>query len=242
VAVRRLRAILRAAAPMLDPEWTRRLRDELSLVGRALGPIRDLDVMIDHLERSTATLGDPDDITGEPLVVALTAERKRARRTLLRALDSERYMTLLDHVEAAAARPAVNHPEMELRGLAVREARKLSKAAARVRPNSADAELHALRIRVKRARYSAELADPGGRRWQTMIDRARDLQDVLGAHQDACTAEVRLRELAVAITDAPVQVAAGRLIERERERRATTREQFPEAWDRLERATRRAFG
>ena len=242
VAVRRLRAILRAAAPMLDPAWTRELRDELGLLGRTLGPMRDLDVLIEHLERSTATLGDPDELTAEPLLAALVADRKRARRTLMRALDSDRYMKLLDRVEAAAARPAVNHPETRLRGLAVREARTLSKAAARVRPRSPDAELHALRIRVKRARYSAELAHPGGRRWQAMIDRARDLQDVLGAHQDACTAEVRLRELAVSITDAPVQVAAGRLIERERERRAASRERFPAAWERLERATRRALG
>ncbi|MGN6378918.1 MAG: CHAD domain-containing protein [Gaiellales bacterium] len=241
VAVRRLRAILRAAGPMLDPAWTRELRDELGLLGRTLGPMRDLDVLIGHLEESAAQLGEPDDVTSEPLLQALAADRKRARRALMRALDSDRYMRLLDRVQAAAARPAVNHPETKLRGLAAREVRKLSRAAARIGPQSTDAELHALRIRVKRARYAAELADPGARRWDRMLARARDLQDVLGAHQDACEAEIRLRNLVAGVTDPPVHIAAGRLIERERVRRATSREQFPEAWARFEQARRRAL-
>jgi CHAD domain-containing protein len=241
VAVRRLRAILRAAAPMLDAEWTRELRTELGLLGRALGPVRDLDVLIDHLGRSAAALGDPDEAVAEPLLVGLAAERELARKTLMRALSSDRYMRLLDRVEAAAARPAVNRPEIELADLAAREARRLKRGAVLIRADSADAELHALRIRVKRTRYAAELANPGGKRWGEMLERLRDLQDILGSHQDACTAELRLRELAARGTDAPVHIAAGRLIERERARRAETRAAFPDAWTSYRRAARRAF-
>ena len=36
VAVRRIRSMLRAAAPMLDPEWTKTTRDELRWAGNAL--------------------------------------------------------------------------------------------------------------------------------------------------------------------------------------------------------------
>ena len=242
VAVRRLRAILRAAAPMLDPQWTGELRAELGLLGRALGPVRDLDVLIDHLGRSAAALGDPDEAVAEPLLMALAAERELARKALMRALSSDRYMRLLDRVEAAAARPAVNRPELDLSDLAAREARRLARRAARVGVDAPDAELHALRIKVKRARYAAELANPGARRWARMLDRLRDLQDVLGAHQDACTAELQLRELAARGTDPPVHIAAGRLIERERVRRAETRRAYPDAWGRYRRAARRAFG
>ena len=45
VATRRMRAILRAARPLLDPEWVRSLRAELGWLGGALGPVRDLDVL-----------------------------------------------------------------------------------------------------------------------------------------------------------------------------------------------------
>ena len=51
VATRRLRAVLRAARPLLDPGWTESLRAELSWLGGALGPVRDLDVLLDHLRR-----------------------------------------------------------------------------------------------------------------------------------------------------------------------------------------------
>ncbi|HXL43219.1 MAG TPA: CHAD domain-containing protein, partial [Gaiellaceae bacterium] len=43
VAVRRSRAILRGARPLLDEQWADSLRAELGWLGQALGPVRDLD-------------------------------------------------------------------------------------------------------------------------------------------------------------------------------------------------------
>src|SRR5689334_2942756 len=158
VAVRRLRAMLRAAGAMLDPTWTRELRDELGLLGRMLGPVRDLDVLIEHLTGSAATLGDPDAAAAEPLLHGLGAERELARKVLLQALDSDRYLELLDRIKAAGEAPAVVDPYCALPELAEREYRKLARDARRIRPKSSDADLHALRIRGKRMRYAAELA------------------------------------------------------------------------------------
>jgi CHAD domain-containing protein len=58
------------------------------------------------------------------------------------------------------------------------------------------------------------------------------LQDVLGEHQDAVVAAVRLRQLAA---DAPPRtaLAAGRLIEREEEHRRESRAAWPKAWKNL---------
>ncbi len=62
--------------------------------------------------------------------------------------------------------------------------------------------------------------------------RAKKLQDVLGEHQDAVVAAERLRELAAGAT--PEQaLAAGRLVEREEERRAKARKTWPKAWRKL---------
>jgi CHAD domain-containing protein len=242
VAVRRLRAMLRAAGAMLDPTWTQELRDELGLLGRMLGPVRDLDVLIEHLTGSAATLGDPDVASAEPLLHQLGAERELARKVLLQALDSDRYLELLDRIKAAGEAPAVVDPYCALPELAEREFRKLARDARRIRPRSSDAELHELRIRGKRMRYAAELADPGGsRRWARLLIRARQLQDLLGAHQDAFTAEERLRDLAARSTDTAAHLAAGRLIERERARRAAARAAYPRVWERLERAAGRAL-
>jgi len=58
VAVRRLRAILKIAAPPLDREWAESLRGELDWLGTALGPVRDLDVMLEYVRAQEASLGE----------------------------------------------------------------------------------------------------------------------------------------------------------------------------------------
>ncbi|HEY0636908.1 MAG TPA: CHAD domain-containing protein, partial [Pseudonocardiaceae bacterium] len=56
VAVRRTRAVLRAARPLLDRRWADGLRARLGDVGRALGPVRDLDVLLERLHGEAAAL------------------------------------------------------------------------------------------------------------------------------------------------------------------------------------------
>ena len=91
----------------------------------------------------------------------------------------------------------------------------------------ADEELHKVRKVGKRARYAAELA---GRK--NFVKRAKKLQDVLGEHQDAVVAAGRLRELAAEAGPGQA-LAAGRLVEREEERRADARAAWPKAWKKL---------
>ena len=80
----------------------------------------------------------------------------------------------------------------------------------------------------KRARYAAELA---GRK--KLVQRAKELQDVLGEHQDAVVAAGRLRELAAGASPEQALVA-GRLVEREAERRTRgARATWPKAWKKL---------
>jgi CHAD domain-containing protein len=73
-----------------------------------------------------------------------------------------------------------------------------------------------------------------------LIARAKDFQDVIGDHQDAIVAEARIRELA---ESAPHDTAlvAGRLIERQRERRRDARSRLPRTWKKLKRAGKKAF-
>jgi hypothetical protein len=64
---------------------------------------------------------------------------------------------------------------------------------------------------------------------------------VLGTHQDAIVAEARLRGLLADSPGSGAAFAAGRLVERERRRRAETRAQLPDAWRELERAAEDAW-
>ena len=65
---------------------------------------------------------------------------------------------------------------------------------------------------------------------------------MLGAHQDAIVAEARLRGLLAESPGSGAAFAAGRLVERERERRRTARADLPKAWRSLDRTASTAFG
>ena len=242
VATRRLRAILRAAGPLLDPGWASELREELKWLGGVLGPVRDLDVLLEHLEHARAELLGDERAASAELVAKLVAERADARAAMLEALASERYVALLDRLEAAAREPRILAGTTTLADLAAREFGRLEKAGAGVKADSSDDALHELRIRAKRARYAAELAEASvGKRATRFVERAKLFQDVVGEHQDAVVAEERIRGLCGTVKDARVAFAAGRLVERQQARRRLSREAFPPAWQKLQRSGRRAW-
>ncbi|MER7077120.1 CHAD domain-containing protein [Saccharopolyspora kobensis] len=240
VSVRRMRAMLRAARPFLDESWAEPLRAELGWLGRSLGPVRDLDVLLDRLRQESADLPAGERAAAARLISGLEAEHGIARVEMLAALDSDRYLGLLRALTAAIrSSPEESDADSssELRGLVLGEFRKLRKAVARLPESPADRDLHALRILGKRVRYTAELAQPvfGGSA-QQLIRAARRFQDVLGEHQDACVAEERVRDLLHGFgdeVDAAVGFVAGRLVEREQARKAERRAQWRSAWDAL---------
>jgi len=242
VAVRRLRALLRSAAPMLDPIWSNQLREELGWLGRSLGSVRDLDVLLVHLREEVRALEGDDRSAGLQLIAALDEERTAARGELVRALGSTRYLTLLARLEEAVPGPRWVGDDIPVEELAAKSFRKLAKAANAFGKDSTDEELHAVRIRAKRARYAAELAETlVGKPATRFVQRARELQDVIGEHQDAVVAEERLRAAAAKARTPQAAISVGRLVERERVRRRRSRARVPKSWRKLERAGRKAW-
>ena len=242
VATRRLRAMLRAARPLLDSEWVRALRGELGWLGGALGPVRDLDVLIEHLRADAGALGGEDEGAFLTLILKLEAERAADRDALLAVLADPRYIALVERLDADTRAPPAARSNRTLRDLAAREFRRLRKAMRALGADPPDDELHAARIAVKRARYAAELAERStGRGATAFIREAKVLQDVLGDHQDAAVAEARIRALVGARAPAVQAIAAGRVIERQHERRRAARAAYPKAWRDLERRANGVF-
>ena len=235
VATRRLRAFLRASRSFVDEEWAEELRAELGWLGAELGRVRDLDVLIEHLREESASLEREEVKAFRPVLAALGRERGRQRRTLVRGLESDRYLALLDRLETAD--PPIREATITLEAIWRREFRRLRRAVKELGPAPVDDALHDVRIHAKRARYAAELARPAlGKRAVPFLEAAKELQDVLGTHQDAVVAEQVLRERVAAQPAAGV--AVGRLIERERERRVEMRRTYRAAWKQLDRAGR----
>jgi CHAD domain-containing protein len=228
VATRRLRSLLRSTRSQLDdPERAERLRDELRWLGGLLGEVRDRDVLIAYLLDELATIDEAAAFGG--ILELLDAEREEARKELLSALDSTRYRALLGELEDP---PALREGE-RLETAAEADYERLRKAVKRLGKDPTDEELHRVRIKTKRARYAVEAL--GGE--SKFVSCAKDVQDVLGEHQDAAVAEERIRELVAQVRGTGrTALAAGRLIERQRSRRAAAREAWPQAWKRLRRA------
>jgi CHAD domain-containing protein len=240
VATRRARAFLRAARGLVDSGWSERLRAELKWLGGLLGPVRDVDVLLGHVDGEAAGLDESDGRALRRLRNGLVRERDDARTALLDGMGSDRYFRLLDLLEGGGNAPGTGDP-VALDEMAARAFERLRKVADALPKRPTDEELHKVRIDTKRARYAAELAGPNLRHKGTrFIDRAKALQDVIGEHQDACVAESRIRAVA-ARERGTTGLAAGRLVERQRQRKRAARRAYPEAWRRLEQAGRKAF-
>lgn len=251
VAVRRMRAALKSAGPLLDPDWADDLRAELGWLGGALGPVRDLDVMLERLRAEIAELPADEQDAGEVLVAALAGERERARAEMIAALDAPRHAALLERLAAAVARPlptATRKRKPARKGagqtslveLVRAQARSLRKAVVKAGAEPPDQVLHDLRIKGKRLRYTGELVVPGLRGARAddvrkLLAATAGMQEVLGDHQDACVAEQRIRDLVGGLADADgrVHFVAGRLIEREHRRALEKRSHWPAAWERV---------
>jgi CHAD domain-containing protein len=242
VAARRLRAVLRVARPMFSPEPINALREELAWLGRALGGSRDLDVMRDHLRGQLGTLDPPDRGAGLGVLRRLEKERVEARARLLVELDSPRYFSLLDRIEVTIAHPPVLDPDVSLADVAARAFRKLRKTVKQLPEAAADSDLHAVRIKAKRARYSAELSvHEAGPPAERFVDRVKRLQDILGEHQDAAVAEKWLREMATEASGRRTGFVSGLLVERQRARRLAARAAFEEHWPEVQRRGRKVW-
>ena len=242
VAVRRLRAFLRTARPILDREWTDELRAELKWLGQALGSVRDHDVLLIHVRAQAETLPTADVAALGLIVEGIERRREASRKELLEALSSPRYLELLGRVELAGEAPHWNGKRGSARKLAAAEFKKLERAIKALDPAPSDTELHRLRIRGKRARYAGELAEAAvGKRARRFVDRAKNVQDVLGEHQDAVVADERVRELVLSQSNPHLALVAGRLVERERQRMLRARADASKALRKLRRAGRKAW-
>ena len=242
VAIRRLRALLRAAGPLLNPEWSEPLRAELAWVGGLLGPARDLDVQAAYFQAEAATLKSRDRRPLERFIEQLRREREVAQRALVEGLRSPRYMELVEALTRAMRSLPVVASDQTLSHIAARQFRKLRKAMKQIRRSPTDSELHRIRIRTKRARYASELAETSaGKSAARFVEQARKFQDLLGIHQDAVLAEDYIRAFVERTKGLRTAFVAGRMVERQRQRREAARAVLSSQWEKLKRRGKKTW-
>ncbi len=250
VATRRLRSELKMVGSVLDPVWVAQVRAELRWLGERLGTVRDADVLA--LVLTGTGDGSSFDAGGRSeLRAAAEAQRRGHCRDLSDALSSDRYLELLDRLDAAAAlppfaegrrgkgrpspaRPAERPAGEVLPGLVRYRWRSLRRAVRRGGHHPSDAELHGMRIRAKELRYAAETAAPViGKAARRTATAAEEAQNVLGRHHDAVTAEAWLRNQAAKGTPA-ASYSAGRLAAEQARSQRKLRRRWRPVWHRLD--------
>jgi CHAD domain-containing protein len=243
VAVRRLLAILRAARPLLVPEWAELLRAELAWLGEILGRARDLDVQIEYFLKEAMAVESRDRRPLKRFVEGLRTEREKTQQMLLGELRSQRYLELIGKLLQAAQESAVVVSNVKLDEIAAAEFAKLREARRKLGSSPSDAELHRLRIKTKRARYAAELAETCmGKTATRFIEQGKQFQDLLGGHHDAVMAEKRIRDFLVQSKSVRAAFVAGRMVERLRQRRDVARTRIESQWKKLQKRGMKAWG
>jgi CHAD domain-containing protein len=246
VATRRLRSDLRTFRSVLDPDWAQSLRSELGWLAESLGAVRDADVLLARIAGRVDGLPEEDKGGAERVLAELRTARAAAYDELLEALRSERYLALLDRLIDAANAPvfatdAGSSGEVLLRRLVRQPLRKLARQVEALGDQPTDEELHAVRIRAKRARYAAEAAAPVlGKHTRAEAAAAAKLQDVLGEQRDAVVAERWLRAQVRTTRSVATAFAAGELAGLERAAATRARKRWRKAWKKLSRTQSRA--
>jgi CHAD domain-containing protein len=247
VATRRLRSDLRTFTTLVDREWADELRQELAWLAGPLGEVRDADVLLDRLRAESSRLPAQDRPAVGALVDRLTASRQQSLRTLFDALDSKRYVSLLDALVEGVARPRLApdaaKPAEDVAAVLVGKAwRKLKKSVSDLGPEPADDQLHRVRIMAKRCRYAAEaVVGVEGRPAKRFASAVAGLQDVLGQLQDAVVAASWLRGCIMPDTSVDQAVAIGELLGFAAVAAEESRRQWAEAWSAAHRKSLRSW-
>ena len=207
VAVRRLRSILRAYRPYLKGTGAKKLRRELGELARSTGAARDAEVQLAWLDAQEPRL-PPRQRAGARCL------RGRFEARLEQA-DTGTLARVRNDFERVARKTRRRFPEFALRvrvgeaqrgtswqavtGELLREhARELRDALAAVDSAERQTEAHRARIRGKRLRYLLETLREGEERARDLLQRLKELQDLLGEWNDR---HIVQREIAAALQE-----------------------------------------
>ena len=193
VASRRLRALVRLFKSVVPARPARELSNDLRWLGHVLGTVRDVDVQLQRLEARQAAMRPAQRAAIDPYLESLRRLRAARRPAMLAELNAPRYLRLLRRLETFVRAEAAPPNARSLAGAGRRAIRKASKqlhkrAHAIGKHPSAD-DLHEVRILAKRLRYACEFLQPlTGSSGPRFLKRLVELQDLLGAHNDAVVA------------------------------------------------------
>ena len=210
IATRRLRSTLRTFGSVIRDTDSEHVAAELKWLGDVLGRARDTEVLAAHLHAQREQTGVAQ-LLG-PVAARIDSHFARtgaaARTGVLRALNSRRYTALLTDLEALIADPPLGPDGDAAAGSALVAAvavvdratrRRMRRAVASPPGQDRDVAFHQARKAAKRARYAAEaVTSVAGADASRFAEQMKQVQTVLGEHQDTVIARQLQRRLGLA--------------------------------------------
>lgn len=205
VATRQMRSALRLFKPYYRSKDVTPINRGLRDTARALGQVRDLDVMLESMEKHQTSLSEDDAGALQGVMDRLDERRSRYRDDLNDWLDSKSYRRfnkqfkrfLLEEKASPDNNGAVQ--PHELRHVAPMIIHERLAAVRAYDPIIVEAEaetLHSLRIEFKRLRYALQFFQPVlGTSLSRYIKEIKGIQDYLGRLNDVSVAHQRLDSL-----------------------------------------------
>ena len=251
VAIRRMRSLFNLIGAHYRRKTVAEFERGLREIARALGAIRDLDVLILDLQEFQATL-PPESQDALASVIALLDERRSAcRLRLIRLFDSKRYARFLRRFQRLTKRSGRGarrvkreespHQVRHVLPLLLYERLARVKAYESVLPATDDTVLHALRVEYKQLRYALEFFQPIlGTSAGRFLKQVKAMQEILGRINDIAVFNECVNNLDGL---SPEQISVLRRYRSARETELVgLREAFDEAWTRFnKRSTQRLF-
>ncbi|HUE86569.1 MAG TPA: CHAD domain-containing protein [Vicinamibacterales bacterium] len=187
VATRRLREALPVVRASFNEQALGRAERQVRKMTRALGPVRELDVALAHLDELAAR----NVVSGRALSrlrQAIARERFERRRELLAAITPGKMERLRQRLGRAGEGDAAPQPAAavdEAQAQTVRRAGRLAPAVERAGGLYLPDRLHAVRIATKKLRYALEIQRELKRSKSTArVRQLKRLQDLLGRMHD----------------------------------------------------------
>jgi CHAD domain-containing protein len=192
VAARRLRSTLRVFGDVFHETSAEELNNELAWYADLLGEVRDREVLNRALTERIAGL-PPEQVRGPveaEITKTLATQRDDASQRLSEAMRTPRYEHLVQLLRGWKTAPPFTDAAKEAGKTAAKYVTKAKRRAdKRLKKADDDIErLHRARKAMKRARYAAELVRPADSQMKGIVREAKELQTVLGEHQDAIVA------------------------------------------------------
>jgi len=187
VATRRLREALPVLRATVNRPALTRVQRQVRKMTRALGPVRELDVSLQHLdELAKKELVSPRALSR--VRGALARERAARRRQMLATITPGRLERLRQRLGQVSSGPETTQPAAtldEAKHQVAKRARRLAAATDRAGGLYLPDRLHDVRIAAKKLRYALEIERELRRAKGTArITQLKRLQDLLGRLHD----------------------------------------------------------